>query len=745
MADVALLPLVQNAAILLGLAVVYDLALARWTRRRGPLGPVIVGLMVGALGIAIMLTPWVLAPGIVFDTRSVLLAVTGLVFGPVPTIVAMVVTAAFRITQGGEGAAVGVAVIIASGSIGMAWRRLRRGPLEEVGFAELLALGVIVHGVMLALMLALPWATAMRVLGAIALPVILIYPVATALLGELMISRLRREHAAAEMRVSEERLRLALAAAEQGMYDLDLRTGGATVSATYAAMLGYDLGDFDATQTAWIERLHPDDRESVLSALRDYVEGRSPGYRIEFRQRTRSGDWMWILSLGEIVGWDAAGKPVRMIGAHTDITARRQAQEEARATEALMARMLAEATAARRALLSVVEDLKASEVQAREAADRYRLLVTHAPDAIFVNREDRVVLANQACVALFGAATEQDLLGKSPYELFHGDDHEAVREGIGSMRDDHVAVATREERIVRLDGRVVDVEVSASPFVEQGIVSIHVILRDITDRKLAQAALRRSAEELEQRVRDRTAELQEVNHELEAFAYSVSHDLRAPVRAVLGFGQILQRKQGDALDGDGRHYLANIIAASEQMGRLIDDLLGYSRLGRGAVRHEAVPLEPIVERLRMTFAHSLAQPGARLEAEALVETPMGDSTLVEQIVTNLVANALTYTRDGVAPEVRISARLVGDEVVIDVTDNGIGIDDAHREKIFEVFHRLHTEEEHAGTGIGLAIARKAARLMDGDITVDSTPGSGSTFVLHLPRRGTGAKLRHRRE
>ena len=732
MAEVAFLPLVHNAALLLGMAVVYDVATTRWTVRRGRLGQLLIGVLLGTIGIVIMRTPWVLTPGIVFDTRSVLLAVAGLVFGPVPTLVAMVMTAALRLSDGGAAAGVGVAVIVASGLIGIGWRRFRRGAVEDIRIGELYLLGIAVHVVMLALMVTLPAGTAVRVLEPRGLPVIVIYPVATALLGALMASRLKRERTATALAASEERLRLALSAADQGLFDLDLRTGATVVNDEYAIMLGHDPAEFHETNADWLDRLHPDDRERVEGAFRDYVAGRRPEYRVEFRQRTGSGGFKWILSMGEIVERDARGTPVRMLGTRTDITARREAEEQAREAEASMARLLDEAASTRRALLSMIEDLRSSDRELRETAERYQALVRYAPDAIFVNRDDRVVLVNEACLALFGATDESELLGRRTDDLFHSDDHGVGRERVHRLRNLREAVPAREARIVRVDGSVVDVETSASPFEDQGSVSIHVILRDITERKRAQVALRELADDLELRVRDRTAELEEANRELEAFAYSVSHDLRAPLRAVAGFSDILARRAAGGLDDDGRHFLDNIIAASKHMGELIDDLLAYSRLGRGALRRVPVPLEPVVDRLCRTFENQLTEPGARLDVARPLATPVGDQTLVEQVLLNFVSNALTYRRDGVPPQIRVDATQRDGTVVLSVADNGIGIPTEYQERIFDVFARLHTEEEYSGTGIGLAIARKAARLMDGEITVASTPGEGSTFSLHLP-------------
>jgi PAS domain S-box-containing protein len=207
MLDTNLTALLHNTALLLSMVLVYDLATSRHRIGGRPLRQALVGVVLGFIGIGIMLVPLRFEPGIVFDTRSVLLAASGLLLGAVPTAVAMAMTAAFRLYQGGAAAWTGVAVILASGGIGIAWRHSRRKPLGDVFWYELYGLGVVVHVVMLALMLTLPWETGWRVLSGIGLPVLLIYPPATAALGVLLANRLRRERAASVLEESEGRYR----------------------------------------------------------------------------------------------------------------------------------------------------------------------------------------------------------------------------------------------------------------------------------------------------------------------------------------------------------------------------------------------------------------------------------------------------------------------------------------------------------------------------------------------------------
>ncbi|MFZ5453364.1 MAG: PAS domain-containing sensor histidine kinase [Thermodesulfobacteriota bacterium] len=241
------------------------------------------------------------------------------------------------------------------------------------------------------------------------------------------------------------------------------------------------------------------------------------------------------------------------------------------------------------------------------------------------------------------------------------------------------------------------------------------------------------ARELDHRVRERTLQLQVVNKELEAFAYSISHDLRAPLRAVSGFAQIIARRHKAALNEEGRHYVDNIVLAAERMAHLIDDLLTYSRLGRQALKIRNLDLKEVLRQVLDDLDSRVATLGAAVQvAEDLPWVP-GDPTLLRQIFTNLLDNALTYRQAGVPPRIQITWRLEEDQIVLRVSDNGIGIDPAYHEKIFSVFQRLHSEDEYPGTGIGLAIVKKSVIMLGGQVWVESELGKGSTFYLKIPK------------
>ena len=364
-------------------------------------------------------------------------------------------------------------------------------------------------------------------------------------------------------------------------------------------------------------------------------------------------------------------------------------------------------------------ELTAREEALRRSEQRYRSLVEYSPDAIFVNRGDRVDYVNPAALQLFGASSPEALVGRPVYDLFTPAYREFVAGQLRELRAG-AAVSLVDEQIVRLDGSVRDVETAAFPFEDGAGVAIEVVLRDVTDRK-----------EAERRMQQYAARLQTSNEELQRFAYVASHDLQEPLRSIVSFSQLLARRYRGKLDQDADDYIAFIVEGGNRMQTLIMDLLQLSRVETKA--KEPVPTDAcsVVAGALALLDSSLRETGAVVTVGELPAV-MADPAQLEQVFVNLIGNAVKYRREDVPPAIAVSAHRLDSMVEFAVADNGIGIEPEYFDQIFEMFRRLHTHDEYEGTGIGLAVVRRIVGRHGGRIRIESAPGEGSTFFFTLP-------------
>jgi signal transduction histidine kinase len=274
------------------------------------------------------------------------------------------------------------------------------------------------------------------------------------------------------------------------------------------------------------------------------------------------------------------------------------------------------------------------------------------------------------------------------------------------------------------------------PIEPTGPPDLQLVSRGVESMRRELVGALAAVEEQRQVVELRAAELARSNADLEQFAYVASHDLQEPLRKVASFCQLLEQRYGEELDERGKQYIAFAVDGAKRMQRLITDLLTFSRVGRTSEGFAPVDLAPLVTRTWNGLQGRVDETGGSLETDledgVLVE---GDEALMQMLLTNLVSNSLKYHRDDAAPRVCVSARRVGDQVLLSVADNGIGIPDEYAEKVFVIFQRLHGRDEYEGTGIGLALVKKIVEFHGGHVSLAPSPLGGTCVQCALPSAG----------
>ncbi|MCX7961764.1 MAG: PAS domain S-box protein, partial [Burkholderiales bacterium] len=368
----------------------------------------------------------------------------------------------------------------------------------------------------------------------------------------------------------------------------------------------------------------------------------------------------------------------------------------------------------------------------RESEERFRRLADVLPDALLVHWNEKILYANRAAAALVGAGSPEALVGRNVTELIPEDLRERVRGRLKRLQAAGESLPTDEQRVRCLDGTERPVAADATLIPWRGTLAFLSVLRDIGDFVRQREEIRALNATLEQRVAERTAQLEESNRrlaelvrELEAFSYSVSHDLKAPLRAIAGFSHMLAEDEGERLSDEGRRKLAVLEKSARTMGELVEGLLALARVNRETLRFEPLDLAAIA-REWLEAAPEAARAAVRI---GMLPPARGDARLVRQLLANLLDNALKYSAQGESPRVEVGWDPA--ERAYFVRDNGVGFDMAHAKKLFHPFERLHPGERYAGTGIGLAIVRRIVERHGGRVWAHSAPGEGATFFFTL--------------
>jgi PAS domain S-box-containing protein len=372
-----------------------------------------------------------------------------------------------------------------------------------------------------------------------------------------------------------------------------------------------------------------------------------------------------------------------------------------------------------------------SETQENQGrlAEQARLLDLSTDAIIVRDMADNIIYWNRGAEEIYGW-TRGEALGKAKHDLLQTEFPEPLEQINAKLqRDDRWAgdlVQTRRDgtRIYVSTRWVLDRDAEGIP------ARVLITDNDITLRKQAEELMKSEAKRLDALVEQRTARLQETIGELEAFSYSVSHDMRAPLRAMQGYAKALLSDYDARLDGEAKHYLDRIFRAANRLDLLVQDVLAYSRVAKGEIELMPIDLERLIEDI--IAAHPEFQaPNARVVVETRLHRVLGHEAYLTQCVTNLLGNAVKFVAPGLEPEIRIRSERVNGCVRVTFADNGIGIDPSHHERIFQIFGQIYPEKKYGGTGIGLAIVRKAVQRMNGDVGVESRVDKGSRFWLIL--------------
>lgn len=510
-----------------------------------------------------------------------------------------------------------------------------------------------------------------------------------------------------QLRASDERFRLAMRATNEVIWDWDVRTGDVTWSGAVAKLLDCETVPspfpIEFARSLWLEKLHPEDRDRVLENFQRHLKDGAETWSMEYRHRRPDGRTPWMLDRAIILR-DEAGAPVRVVGALLEITRQKESEEAlARLNKDLESRVKERAGALQRTQERLGLALEGAgmgtwdfEIDSGrvEWSDTFSRLLGYVPGSPPPSRE----------------AWESRV---------HPEDRDRVRAEVERAKKAGGRYQV-EYRILRADTNEVRWIVSRGHVtLDEGGRALRLagVSFDSTDRRQAQEALEASLEESS------------------AFAGTVAHELRVPLRAMGTTAQLLLEDYGSAIGGDGRAMFDRLIAAAQRLDTMTTDLLAFSRQTREQVTLEPVDLAKVVAGVLQEMREDLDRREARVDLLGSFPPVVANAASLTHALSNLLYNAIKFVAPGVSPRIRIRAERHGGRVRLWVEDNGIGISARDQERLFQVFERL--APDYPGTGVGLAIVRKCVERMRGKVGVESRAGEGSRFYIDLAGSETG--------
>lgn len=682
-----LLDLLYNLSVLIALSVLSGFIDLRY-RRTGLKGKIFQGLLFGITAIIGMLYPFHLTEGIIFDGRSIVISLSTLFFGPISGSIASVMAIIFRVHLGGGGTLTGSLVILSSFAIGYFFHT-RRSKLTEVKHTNLYlySFGVIVNFVMLLFFLLLPYADKLGMFEILVPTILGVYPFATLLIGKILLDQKENREFVSRLKESEERWQFALEGPGDGVWDWNANSNKVYFSPRWKKMLGYNDGDIGDTLSEWESRVHPDDKIYVMEEINRHFGGDVPVYRSEHRLRCKDGSYKWVLDRGKIMSFDSAGKPLRIIGTHTDISERKQFEESLKE---------------QKAEFETIFKLVPAQIWYKDAKNNY----------IRVNR--------QVCEDI--GLTREQIEGHSAGELFPSFAEQYYR-------DDKEIFRTREpklgiiEQINTASGELRWLQTDKIPVFGKDGAPIGLIsfVQDITERKQMIEELIKAKEKAE-----------EMNRLKSIFLANMSHELRTPLIGINGYAELLQES---LIEPVSRGMAENIFKSGLRLSETLNLILDYSKLEaeKTELKMDNFDLVDVTEEITRLFSEPARRKGLDLLACYSSKSIIlkSDERAIRTILNNLINNAIKYTDKG---SVKTSISHGEKLVEIKVQDSGIGIPKEEHELIFEEFRQASEgyNRHFEGTGLGLNITKKLVKKLKGNIYLESEPGKGTEFTVKIP-------------
>lgn len=664
------LGLIQNIAILVMFAMLYDYLWARNSKFKSLIFKIMAGIVVGGVGIVLILMPWTFQKNLIFDSRSILLGISGLFMGPIPTIIAMIITALYRISLGGAGLYMGIAVIFFSGIIGILWGQFRPR-WQKKSIPELLSLGFVVHLMMMASILLLPLDLQKDTFQSVFLPLISIYPLATLMLGLLMIHQNKNWENREALDDSEKRWHFAIDGAGDGLWDWNPQTNEVFFSAQLKRNLGYEEDEYPNHFNEWERRIHPDDKKKVDKTLEAFLKNEISLYEIEYRLLCKEGSYKWILDRGKTMSWDKDMHPIRCIGTHTDITQRKNIE------------------------------------QAIKESEQYTSSILSAiPDLIFV-------IDNNKNIVDFKSGNKKDLL--IPVEKFiNGNLDNILPSKILTLVKDSIDSVSKNKKPDLIEYKLKinkDWNFFECNMVPLGETKVIAMVRNITQRKQIEETLVRSEEQL----KSYAAHLQNIREEERILLAREIHDelgqILVAVKIDLG---LLSLKSNQYFD---KNTSTDFTAQIEHLAGLVDKTIKTARRIMTDLRPEILDVLGIKDALKQHLARFAERNEIKCtfdDKTTTFELDAQQSLTLFRILQESLTNIVKHAK---ASEVNVKLIQNNDKLHLSITDNGIGFNSQNP-----------TKQESYGL-IGM---KERAFLIDGNLTITSKKNVGTTIKIEIP-------------